>query len=272
MLIVETIRKVRLSVFRDKKSIRETARDLNLSRNTVRKVIRTQKTAFQYQRSRQPRPKLVDYIDRLDVQLLQDSQLPKRERRTCLRLFQELQLQGYDGGYDSVRRYVQNWQRKQAQTAGKVFIPLTFKPGEAFQFDWSHEYLQMAGMPVKVKVAHFRLAYSRMFITLAYPRETLEMLFDAHIKAFEFFGGICRRGIYDNLKTVVNKILSGKERNFNNRFDQLSSYYLFEPVACTPASGWEILVISGIRKFLFSPRAAIKVIFFRPKSIIIVEG
>ena len=262
MLIVETIRKIRLQILRDKKSIRETARDLNLSRNTVRKVIRTQKTAFKYERSKQPRPKLGGYTDQLDKELFHDSKLPKRQRRTCLKLFQELQLQGYEGGYDTVRRYVQKWRRANTKISGKVFIPLIFNPGEAFQFDWSHELLQMGGMPVKVKVAHFRLAYSRMFIAIAYPRETQEMLFDAHIKAFEFFGGICRRGIYDNLKSVVNKILSGKERNFNSRFGQLSAHYLFEPVACTPASGWEKGQVENqvrtVRRNFFTPQLHVR--------------
>ena len=59
--------------------------------------------------------------------------------------------------------------------------------GEAFQFDWSHEWVQMAGMPVKAKVAHMRLCHSRMFLTVAYPRETQEMVFDAHQQAFDFF-------------------------------------------------------------------------------------
>ena len=262
MLIVETIRKIRLSVLRDNKSLRKTAQDLNLSKNTVKKVIRSKKTEFKYQRFKQPRPKLGAFTDYLDVELLHDSKLPKRQRRTYLKLFQELQKQGYNGGYDSVRRYAKQWQKSHQKSTGKVFIPLAFEPGEAFQFDWSHEQLHMAGMPVKVKVAHFRLAYSRMFITMAYPRETQEMLFDAHIKAFEFFGGICRRGIYDNLKTVVNKILSGKERSFNNRFGQLSSHYLFEPVACTPASGWEKGQVENqvrtVRRNFFTPQLHVK--------------
>jgi hypothetical protein len=70
-------------------------------------------------------------------------------------------------------------------------------------------------------------------------RETLEMVLDAHVQAFEFFGGACRRGIYENLKTVVTKVLMGKDRVFNRRFQALASHYLFEPVACTPAAGWE---------------------------------
>jgi hypothetical protein len=65
------------------------------------------------------------------------------------------------------------------------------------------------------------------------------MVLDAHVRAFEYFGGACHRGIYDNLKTVVTKVLMGKDRVFNRRFQNLASHYLFEPVACTPAAGWE---------------------------------
>jgi len=84
------------------------------------------------------------------------------------------------------------------------------------------------------------------------------MVLDAHVRAFEFFGGSCRRGIYDNLKTVVTKILLGKERIFNSRFCQLASHYLIEPVACTPAAGWEKGQVENqvnfMRRRVFVPR------------------
>jgi len=156
-------------------------------------------------------PRLGAFVEKLTEKLERDKKLPKRQRRTTQKLFQELQLMGYEGGYDSVSRYVKRWRQKQSKATGQVFIPLSFDPGDAFQFDWSHKWVQMAGMPVKAKFAHIRLCHRRMFLIVAYPRETQEMVFDAHEQAFDFFGGICRRGIYDNLKTVVNKILSGKE-------------------------------------------------------------
>jgi hypothetical protein len=78
------------------------------------------------------------------------------------------------------------------------------------------------------------------------------------MRAFAFFGGSCRRGIYDNLKTVVTKILQGKDRLFNRRFQQLASHYLVEPVACTPAAGWEKgqveNQVSFLRRRVFTPR------------------
>src|SRR3546814_4165415 len=64
-----------------------------------------------------------------------------------------------------------------------AFVPLSFDPGEAYQFDWSHEVIVMAGVTTTVKVAHVRLSHSRMFFVAAYPRETQEMVFDAHARA-----------------------------------------------------------------------------------------
>jgi Integrase core domain len=110
-----------------------------------------------------------------------------------------------------------------------------------------------------IKVAHFRLAYSRQMFVVAYPREMQEMVLDAHSRAFAFFGGVPARLIYDNLKTVVDAVFVGKERQFNRRFLTLANHYLFEPVACTPASGWEKgqveNQVGNVREWLFSPLA-----------------
>jgi len=262
MLIVETIRKIRILIQRDNNSIRQTAEDLGISRNTIRRVIRSQQTAFRYERRVQPRPVLGAYVDRLEEALTEDAKLPKRQRRSAVVLFEQLQAEGYTGGYDSVRRYVRDWRRRQEQLPGEVYIPLEFDAGEAFQFDWSHALVEMAGMPVTVKAAQLRLCHSRHFLVVAYPRETQEMVFDAHRQAFEFFGGVCRRGIYDNLKTAVNKIFAGKERSFNSRFGQLCSHYLFEPVACTPAAGWEKGQVENqvgtVRRRFFVPRLKVR--------------
>jgi len=63
-----------------------------------------------------------------------------------------------------------------------------------------------------------KLSHSRMPFVRVYFRETQELVFDAHDKAFAFYGGVCRRGIYDNMKTAVEAILVGKARKYNQRF------------------------------------------------------
>jgi len=123
---------------------------------------------------------------------------------------------------------------------------------------WSEEIVELGGAVRKIQVAHVRLCYSRMRFCVAFERQELAMLMEAHIRAHNFFGGLCERGIYDNPKTIVQEIGPGKEREYNKRFLQLSSHYLFEPCACTPAAGWEKGQVENQigtnRKSVFIPR------------------
>jgi transposase len=118
---------------------------------------------------------------------------------------------------------VKAWRADRARTPARAFIPLRFDPGEAYQFDWSHEGIELHSLPLTIKLAQMRLSYSRMPIVRAYFRETQEMVFDAHDKAFAFYGGVCRRGIYDNMKTAVETVFVGRAREYNRRFLQLCS-------------------------------------------------
>ena len=151
---------------------------------------------------------------------------------------------------------------ERAAATAAAFVPLSFAPGEAYQFDWSHEVVLIDGVTVTVKVAHVRLCHSRMLFVRAYPRESQEMVFDAHDRAFAFFRGACTRGIYDNMKTAVDAIFVGRERAYNRRFQQMCGHYLVEPVACTPASGWEKGQVENqvgtVRQRFFSPRVRVR--------------
>lgn len=258
MLIVETIAKIRRYYFVKKKGIREISRDLNISKNTVRKVIRGSQTQHEYIRKQQPRPKLGPYLKILDEQLELDWQRHPKRRLTAVRLYEFLQEKGYEGGYDTVRRHVSSWRRQKGKVSKDTYIPLSFGPGEACQFDWSHEMAVINGKPRKIKVAHIRLCHSRKFLVIAYFREKREMVMDAHIRAFEFFSGTCGRGIYDNMSTAIIKVLKGKEREYVKCFSQMCSHYLVEPAACSPGAGWEKgqveKQVSDIRRWLFIPK------------------
>ena len=262
MLVVETIGRIRREHFVKGKSIKEIVRDLKVSRNTVRKVLRSAETSFSYQREVQPRPKLGRWKAELDRLLSQNARAAARERLTLIRLYEELRALGYDGGYDAVRRYARLWSRQHAGQVAEAFVPLSFAAGEAYQFDWSHEVVLMSGVTMTVKVAHVRLCHSRMMFVRAYPRETQEMVFDAHERAFAFFKGGCARGIYDNMKTAVETIFVGKDRAYNRRFQQMCSHYLVEPVACNPASGWDKGQVENqvglVRERFFTPRLRVK--------------
>jgi transposase len=258
MLVVETIAKIRRAYFVQKKPIKVICRELGLSRKVVRKVIRSDATEFRYTRATQPLPKIGPWREALDDLLLANESKAPRERLTLIRIFETLGGSGYDGSYDAVRRYAKRWRRERGSVTAQAYVPLNFAPGEAYQFDWSHEIVLINGVTVTVKVAHIRLCHSRMLFVRAYPRETQEMVFDAHDRAFAFFKGACTRGIYDNMKTAVETIFVGKERAYNRRFIQMCSHYLVEPVACTPASGWEKGQVENqvglVRERFFTPR------------------
>ena len=262
MVIVETIGRVRREHFVKGKTIKEIARDLKISRNTVRKILRSEETSFSYDREVQPRPKLENWSADLDRLLATNAAKPARERLTLIRIFEELRRLGYGGGYDAVRRCARTWQREHLAMTADAYVPLSFAAGEAYQFDWSREVVLLNGVTTTVKVSHVRLCHSRMIFVRAYPRETQEMVFDAHDRAFAFFKGVCARGIYDNMKTAVETVFVGTNRVFNRRFAQMCSDYLVEPAACTPASGWEKGQVENqvglARERFFTPRLRFK--------------
>ena len=258
MIGVDLIGDIRRAYFEQQRPIKEIVRTLSVSRATVRRVIRSQKTAFAYERSVQPAPKLGVWVSALIEILEKEAKLPRRERRSTQRLFEELRGQGYDGAHDSVHRFTKAWREERARAPKHAYVPLSFAPGEAYQFDWSHETITLNGLPLVIKAAHMKLSHSRMPFVRAYFRETQELVFDAHDKAFEFYGGTCRRGIYDNMKTAVEAIFIGKARQYNRRFLQMCSHHLVEPVACTPAAGWEKgqveNQVGNLRDQLFRPK------------------
>jgi len=213
MIGVDLIGQIRRAFFEQRRPIKEIVRTLSVSRATVRKVVRGQETEFRYARGVQPARKLGEWIAALTEILEAEASLSKRERRSTQRLFEELRGRGYDGAHDSVHRFVKAWRDERARVPARAFVPLSFAPGEAYQFDWSHETITLQGLPLTIKAAHMKLAYSRMPFVRAYFRETQELVFDAHDKAFLFYGGACRRGI--NGVDPVNGHATGWDRMYS---------------------------------------------------------
>lgn len=241
MLCMETIIKVRRLYFKENWPKSRIARHCNLSRNTVAKYINqpTQIIPPKYERLNQHYPQLGLFIDRLNSRLQSEILLPVEQRHTAVRHYEYLKELGFTGSYSSVSRFINHFNQTHQINTPKVFIKQKYAPAEAYQFDWSIEKVNIAGEIIKINVAHFRLCHSRAFFIKAYPTQKMEMLIDAHNEAFSFFGGVPNRGIYDNMKTAVTAIGTGKERVFNPQFLCLMNHFLIEPVACTPAAGWE---------------------------------
>ena len=145
MLVVETIAKIRRAYFQQGKAIKAICRELGVSRKVVRKVIRTNATEFTYEREHQPLPKIGPWQEQLDELLTANASRSTQERLTLIRIYEELRGRGYVGGYDAIRRYARGWSKEHAASAADAYVPLTFAPGEAYQFDWSHEIVLIAG-------------------------------------------------------------------------------------------------------------------------------
>ena len=239
MALLSVIRRWHL---RDGISIREITRRTGLSRGTVRKYLRSDVVEPRYAKRRST-SKLDPFAAQLREWLKAEERKTRKQRCRINQLHAELVKLGYDGSYGRVASFVRKWRQSQQEaqkTAGKrAYVPLVFAAGEAFQFDWSEDWAFIGGERTKLQVAQFKLSHSRAFLLRAYLLQTHEMLFDAHAHAFRVLGGVPRRGIYDNMKTAVDRVYRGKIRDVNARFAAMVSHYLYEAEFCSPASGWE---------------------------------
>ena len=233
---------IRRMSLREKLPVREIARRTGLSRNTVTKYLKAGTVEPRFATPERP-SKLDPFAGKLVVWLQREAGKSRKQRRTLKQLHADLVALGFTGSYGRVAAFARTWradrQREQQTTGRGTFVPLAFRPGEAFQFDWSEDYAILGGERTKLQVAHIKLSHSRAFLVRAYLLQSHEMLFDAHWHGFRLFGGIPGRGIYDNMKTAVDRVGRGKERQVNARFLAMTSHYVFEPTFCNPASGWE---------------------------------
>ena len=233
---------IRRLALREQVSIREIARRTGLSRNTIKKYLNAGTVEPKFAVPERP-SKLDPFADKLAVWLKTETAKSRKQRRTLKQLHNDLVALGYSGSYNRVAAFARQWrvdrQREQQTTGRGTFVPLTFRPGEAFQFDWSEDYAVLGGERTKLQVAHVKLSHSRAFLIRAYLLQTHEMVFDAHWHGFRVLGGVPERGIYDNMRTAVDRVGRGKERQVNLRFLAMANHYVFEPEFCNPASGWD---------------------------------
>jgi transposase len=233
---------IRRMALREKLSIREIARRTGLSRNTVAKYLNSGAIEPKFATPARP-SKLDPFADRLAAWLRAEATTSRKQKRTLKQLHVDLVALGFTGSYGRVAAFSRRWradrQRMQQTTGRGTFVPLAFCAGEAFQFDWSEDWAVLGGERTKLQVAHVKLSHSRAFLLRAYLLQSHEMLFDAHWHGFRVFGGVPARGIYDNMRTAVDRVGRGKERQVNIRFLAMANHYVFAPEFCNPASGWE---------------------------------
>ena len=231
---------IRRKHYRDGWSIRKIARQLEVSRQTVRKALK-EPGPWQYTLTQpKPSPVMDPFRDVIRAWLEQDKKAPRKQRHTGKRIYERLVAEhGFGGAASTVRRYVGQLRRELALEEPEAFFLLESSAGEMAQVDWGEASVMLQGIATKVHVFCLRLHFSGVSFACAFPHERLETFLEGHVKAFQWLGGIPDKLVYDNLTAVVHKILGNHQRKLHTRFVALRGHYLFESVFCNPASPHE---------------------------------
>jgi len=237
MIKVDERERIRRAYYIEEKSIRQIARELHHSREMVKAAIESAEPVTYTPKKPRSAPVLGPYMARIDELLEENERLPRKQRRTCRKIYEEIQSAGYTGSESRVRGYIAG--KRGTKKKRKVYIPLEFDPGEDAQVDWGEAAVILDGAEATVQLFLMRLSYSRRLFVAAFPTQKQEAFFEGHVRAFHFFGGVSRRIVYDNLKAAVLRILEGRNRKEQERFVLFRSHYLFESRFCTPGQGHE---------------------------------
>ena len=231
MLRMDQVHVIRHKVLVEGLSIRRVAREMGVSRNTVRKYLypedghRQVSEPVRREKGPRARPVLERVAPRID-ELLEEwgPRTTPKQRITGTRIHQQLVEEGYEVGITTVREYL----REKRRQAAEVYIPLVHRPGDEAQVDFFEVTVEEDGMLLKVWKFVMRLMYSGRDFVWLYDRCDQLAFLDGHVRALAHFGGVPRRVVYDNLTAAVKRRV-GMDRELTDRFRALVSHYLFEP-------------------------------------------
>lgn len=232
MLGMDLVHVVRHKVMVEGQSIRRVAREMGVSRNTVRKYLGQSEPRRRELKPR-GRPVWVKVVERIE-RLLEEwkGRTTTKQRLTGTRVHRQLVEEGLDVGITTVRRVLAEKRRQEAE----VYIPLIHRPGEEAQVDFFAVTVEVAGVLREVWKLVVRLMYSGRDFVWFYERCDQLAFLDGHVRAFAYFGGVPARLVYDNLTAAVKRRV-GLDLALSDRFRALASHYLFEPCFARPGEG-----------------------------------
>jgi len=227
---------IRREYFLNRKSMREIAKELHHSRKTIRKAVYDPGIPAYKRSAPAPKRTIGPFIEIIQQWLQEDKQRPAKQRHTAKRIHERLQVEyGYQGSDRTVRREVGLLKG----TVPDSHVPQTYQAAEGGTFDFGEAYVKLSGQETKIRLGCLRLDYSSHYFVCALPTERQEALFECHLRGFAYLGGVPGRIRYDNLKTAVYKILTGKRRQEQASWTAFRSHFLFESEYVTPGRGQE---------------------------------
>jgi transposase len=214
--------------------IRRVAREMGVSRNTVRRYLMDDAPVGERQSSPRPHPVRDRVVARLDA-LLADSTrwTAGKQRLTAARVHDLLRGEGFEVGATTIKGLVREWRRKRQE----VFVPLIYRPGELAEVDFFEVVVDVAGERRKAFLFVMRLMFSGRDFTWIYDRQDQVSFLDGHVRAFAHLGFVPRRIVYDNLRPAVRRLLRGSARELTERFEALVTHYVYEPCFARPRTG-----------------------------------
>lgn len=236
MVQVDEKERIRIAHVLQGMSIREIARVMGHSRKTVRKALEDPSPPV-YRRTKPPAEPVIGPVKEIIGRWIEeDLDRPKKQRHTAHRIYERLRGEhGFTGAESTVRRYVRSLRGKKAET----FIPLCFDPGQDAQADFGGAAVIMDGREMEIQLFMMRLSYSHRPFVMALPFQKQEAFLAAHVRAFDFFGGVPRRISYDNLTAATARALRGDKRREIDSFVAFRSHYLFASHFCNPGEPHE---------------------------------
>lgn len=186
-------------------------------------------------------PKLDPVRECIDRMLDCDGEAPRKQRHTAHRIWMRLQAERPEHAISEsqVRRYVRQRKRECGLAGSEVFVPQSYNWGQEAQVDWYEATVRLAGQAQKLYIFAMRSMASGDAFHRAYTHATQQALLEAHEQAFQYFGGVFRTNRYDNMSSLVKKILRGYQRIETERMIAFRSHWGFQSEYCNPASGNE---------------------------------
>jgi transposase len=237
MIQVQEWERIRQAFHNEGKSLRAIERETGRAFRTVKRMVEAEAPPSYELKKERPAAVLGPYKERIRELLAENKQLPRKQRWTAQKIFEEIQKEGFAGAAPTVRHFVGQVRKEMHQPA--VYLPLEFDPGSDGQVDWGEGDVIMAGTQTTVQLFLMKLAYSRRTFMMAFPSQKQEAFFAGHVAAFAFCEGVPWRISYDNLKTAVREILRGRNRVEQEAFLHFRGHYLFNSHFCTPGAGHE---------------------------------